>query len=194
MFNCHLYHAKWVYPENSLYLKSITEFIVNFLCQYLIFLVCCYVWTGLEIIWPIYFAITYTNITCLTLQDFVMQLELLDASIVYESSILPLCGSLMTSVVILSVAVCKLAHLPMTQLWHTDSTPTWMALTYANEVEAVPVSSSRFHTIKALCISHTTIIDTTDSNRTQHSTTRLKIEHSMMSEYCINHAVDKIKK
>ena len=34
---------------------------------------------------------------------------------------------------------------------------TQMALTYANEVEAVPVSSSRFHTIKALSISHTTI-------------------------------------
>ena len=35
----------------------------------------------------------------------------------------------------------------MTQFWSTDSTPMQMALTYANEVEAVPASSSRFLTI-----------------------------------------------
>ena len=37
-----------------------------------------------------------------------------------------------------SIWICKLAHLPMTQFWCTDSTFRWMALTYANEVEAVP--------------------------------------------------------
>ena len=69
-----------------------------------------------------------------------------------------------------TVVICKLAHLPMTQFWCTNSTPMQTALTYANEVEAVPVSSSRFHTIKTLHISHTTIIHhhTLQQNTTQH--------------------------
>ena len=37
-----------------------------------------------------------------------------------------------------SICICKLAHLPMTQFWCTDSTFRQMALTCTNEVEAVP--------------------------------------------------------
>ena len=66
---------------------------------------------------------------------------------------------------------------PWHSFCHTDSTPMQMTFTYANEVEAVLVSSSRFHTIKTLCISHITITSTHASteNTTQHY--RLRQEH-----------------
>ena len=81
----------------------------------------------------------------------------------------------------------------MTQFGHTDSTPMQTALTYANEVEAVPVSSSRFHTIKAPHISHTTIIhhDALHQNTSLHYKTD---KSTTLSEYCMNHATDRIEK
>ena len=78
------------------------------------------------------------------------------------------------------------------KIWCTDSTFMQTALTYANEVEAVSVSSSRFQTIKAPCISHTTIIHQHAS--TENTTLHYKLipEHCM-SEYCTSHATDRFK-
>ena len=68
-----------------------------------------------------------------------------------------------------------------TVLVHRFSLHMQMALTYANEVEAVPVSSSRFHTIKAPCISHTT------NHFTNHFTTCLNREHITALQSKIKH-------
>ena len=51
------------------------------------------------------------------------------------------------------VAICKLADLPMTQFWSTDSTPMQTTFPYANEVEAVPCLQVGFVLYKHMHIS-----------------------------------------